>query len=174
MKGRVGHLTRMNQRPVDILLITCLVWACLGVAGSTRAAPTAFSAQDAQDVKAACQAYRDAWVANDPAAVMATLTDDAVLLPSGMAPIVGSAAIKAFWWPPGAAATKILALDLSIDEMGGEGSTAYARGRGSLTYSYARDNKEVVVSQRHTFLNILRRPERGRWRISHRMWSDLK
>jgi ketosteroid isomerase-like protein len=86
-------------------------------------------------VRAVTLAYRDAWLANDSVAVMATLTDDAILLPSGMIPIVGSAAIKAFWWPAGARPTKILAMDLSIEEVGGEGGAAYVRGRGSVTFS---------------------------------------
>jgi uncharacterized protein (TIGR02246 family) len=163
-----------NRRLSKTVLFVSLVFAspCLAAGGEAHAA--ALTAQDAQDVRAACQAYRDAWVANDAAAVMATLTDDAVLLPSGMAPIVGSAAIRAFWWPPGASATRILGMELSIEEVGGEGGLAYARGRGSLTFSYAKENKEVVVSQRHTFLNVLRREAKGQWRISHRMWSDLK
>ena len=41
--------------------------------------------------------YRTAWLANDSAAVMATLASDAVLMPGGEEPLTGGAAIRAFW-----------------------------------------------------------------------------
>ena len=56
----------------------------------------AVPASEAAAVREVTQEYRNAWLANDPARVMATLTPDAILLPSGMAPIDGAAAIRQF------------------------------------------------------------------------------
>jgi ketosteroid isomerase-like protein len=164
----------MKQQLPRVLLFACLGWAAVARGELSGADSAGLTTKDASMVRAASQAYRDAWVANNQDAVMATLTDDAVLLPSGMPPIVGSAAIRAFWWPPGATATKILAMDLTFEEVAGEGAVGYVRGQGSVTFSHVHEGNETIVRQRHTYLNILRRQSKGGWRISHRMWSDLK
>ncbi len=134
---------------------------------------SSLSQEDQEEIRAAVEAYRDAWLKGEPEGVMATLTPDAVLQPSGLPPIVDEEAIRAFWWPPDGPATKVLAMELQVEEIGGEGKFAFARGRGSLTFSYEQDGVVKTVSASSTFLNILRKEANGNWRISHRMWSDL-
>jgi ketosteroid isomerase-like protein len=132
------------------------------------------SAADRPAAEAATRAYRDAWLSNDPVAVMATLTPDAVLLPSGMEPIAGEAAIRAFWFPPDGPAPTVTAMEQTIDGVEGSGEVAVVRGHGSLTFSMKQEGREVVRSQRSTFLNVLRRQPGGVWKIAVRMWSDLR
>jgi len=125
---------------------------------------------DATAVRAVTQEYRDAWVANDDARVMATLTPTAILLPSGLPPIEGQAAIRRFWFPTAGPATVVTAMDLTIDEVIGGGDVAVVRGRGTLTFQ----SGGAVTSLRSTFINVLRRQRDGRWLIDRRMWSDLR
>jgi len=134
---------------------------------------SALSKEDQGAIRAAVEAYRDGWLKGESEAVMATFTSDAVLQPSGLPPIVGEEGIRAFWWPSDGPATKVLAMELHLDEIGGDGNLAFARGRGSLTFSYEQDGVIKTVSARSTFLNILRKGADGSWRTSHRMWSDL-
>lgn len=105
---------------------------------------------------------------------MATLSPDAVLIPSGLEPISGAAAIRAFWWPSGGPAATITAIEQAIDEVTGTGDVAIVRGHGSLTFTLRRDGREETRSQRSTFLNVVRRQPGGQWLITHRMWSDRK
>ena len=125
-------------------------------------------------VRTNLQSYRDAWLKGDNDAVMATLTEDAVLLPSGHLPVVGGQAIRAFWWPASSPPAKIIAMDLEIEAIHGNEQLAYARGRGSLSFSYRDNNRDTTVSSRFTFLNVLKRGADGGWRTSCRMWTDLR
>ena|SRR5581483_1502988 len=134
-------------------------------------ATVALPAADAAAIRAATLAYRDAWLANDAERVMATLTADAVLLPSGLPPIQGPTAIRAFWFPSAAPATTVTAMDLTIDEIDGSGDIAFVRGRGTLTFT---SGPSAAQSLRSTFINVLKRQPNGSWLIASRMWSDLR
>jgi ketosteroid isomerase-like protein len=159
-----------RRSPGAAALVAVVVSCCDGSASpSAPLSPQARSAASAATV-----AYRDAWLSNRPDAVMATLTPDAVLLPSGMEPISGTAAIRAFWWPPDGPVTMITAMDQTIDEIAGEGDLAIVRGHGSLTFTMSQSGRETTRTQRSTFLNVVRRQGDGAWKITHRMWSDLK
>lgn len=133
-----------------------------------------FSAADEKLIHAAVQEYALAWLTNKPEAVMATITPDAVLLPSGMEAIVGADKIHAFWWPVGGAPVAITAMTQTVDDIAGDGDTAIVRGRGTLSFTMLVDGKNVQRDQRSTFLEVLSRQPDGRWLITHRMWSDLK
>ncbi len=142
---------------------------------SASAHPSAMLSPEARSAaSAATLAYRDAWLSNAPERVMATLTPDAVLLPSGMEPIAGAAAIRAFWWPADGPATTITAMEQTIDEITGEGDLAIVRGHGSLTFTMRQGGRETTRTQRSTFLNVVRRQADGSWKMTHRMWSDRK
>ena len=128
-----------------------------------------FPAKAIEQVKAAHQAYVEAWLSNDPKAIMATLTDDAILMPHhGVAPVVGKDAIQAFWFPPDAPPTKVTRIVNSVTEVDGQGDLAFVWGRSELVFEY--DGK--TYSNEGNYLSILRRGDDGRWRISRRMWND--
>ena len=130
------------------------------------------SSEDQKGIRDNLRLYCDAWLKGDAKAVMATLAENAVLLPSGLAPIVGDEAIRAFWWPPDSPPTKVLAMELEIEKSEGQDGLAYAWGKGSLTFSYEQDGKENTVSTQSTFLNVLRKQADGTWKTTCRMWSD--
>ena len=114
--------------------------------------------------------YRDAWLANDPERVMATLDANAVLLPSGMNPIEGAVAIRKFWFGPGPSTT-VTAMEQEISRVTGGGDVAVVRGAGSLTF---RIGDTAPVTQHSWFINVLRRQRDGRWLIVERAWSDRR
>jgi uncharacterized protein (TIGR02246 family) len=165
-----------NQRIRTAAGLPAILAAALTLGAGAAAAdePPGLSAADRSSAEAATRAYRDAWLSNSPAAVMATLTTDAVLLPSGMEPISGEAAIRAFWFPSSRPATTVTEMEQTIEGVEGSGDVAVVRGHGSLTFSMEQDGREVVRSQRSTFLNVLRRQADGSWKIAMRMWSDLR
>jgi uncharacterized protein (TIGR02246 family) len=160
----------MSRRRFAVALAAAVI--CVRNASACPSATLSAEARSA--ASAATLAYRDAWLSNAPEKVMATLTPDAVLLPSGMEPISGAAAIRAFWWPANGPATTITAMEQKVDEITGEGDLAIVRGHGSLTFTMRQDGRETTRNQRSTFLNVVCRQADGSWKITQRMWSDLK
>ena len=143
------------------------VLVALGGFGCATGGTTALAPADAKAIRSAAAAYEAAWLTNDPGRVMATLTEDAVIVPSGLAPISGQAAIRTFWFPPEASPTLVTRFEATQDEVGGAGDVAFVRGRFTLAFRYSGADYESAG----TYLTLLRR-EGGVWRISHRMWSD--
>jgi RHS repeat-associated protein len=125
--GRSGCITRFA---VAFLVAATNVWA------------QPLSEDDQRGIRDNLRHYCDAWLKGDANAVMATLGENTVLLPSGLAPIVGDEAIRAFWWPPDGPPPKVLAMKLEIEKAEGQDGLAYAWGKGSLTFSYEQDGND--------------------------------
>lgn len=144
-------------------------------ASSAESPAAHFTAEDRVAVRALEEAYRTAWLANDSAAVMATLASDGVLMPAGVEPLAGDSAIRAYWWPEDGSRTTITRYDIELDEVEGSGDVAWVRGRGILEFTYvdpAGEESELTSEAAH--LSIARRGEDGRWRIVRRAWSRLR
>ena len=140
-----------------------------GLIASSFASQQLAPADDAS-IRRACAAYVSAWLANDKPAVLATLADDAVLLPAhGRPAVVGKPAIEAFWFPPASPPSSVDAFTSVVDEVGGVTGFGWARGSFDLTFTY--DGK--TRSQHGTYLMLFRREADGVWRITHRMWDDV-
>lgn len=145
----------------------------LALAGCA-AGPT-FTAEDEVAVRALEEAYRTAWRANDSAAVMATLAPDAVLMPAGVEPLRGEAAIRAYWWPDDGSETSIVAYEITIHEVAGSGDLAFLRGRGELEFTYTTAEGQTTEHEsRAVHLSVARRGDDGEWRIARRAWSALR
>src|SRR5512134_3531577 len=156
-----------------LLVVMSLGAMVAGCAGSSDLS-NELSKADRSSVEDATRAYAEAWLSNDSTQVMATLTPDAVLLPSGMEAISGGAAIRRFWWPAGSPPTRVVAMEQSIDDVVGAGDLAVVRGHGSLSFVMKADGEDATRTQRSTFMNVLRRQPDGSWRIAQRMWIDIR
>ena len=135
--------------------------------------PDRLSPADERNVRAVDAAYAKAWVKNDPAAILATLWPDAVLVPPARAPIRGVEEIRKFWWPAGGPKTTVTVFESSISQVGGTGPTAWALGTYQFDFWWEADGKRTERRNRGNALMVFRRSAAGEWRISHRMWSDL-
>lgn len=131
------------------------------------------SPADEARIRAVNEAYAAAWRRNDPAAVRATLSPDAVLIPQGNAPVRGLDAINRFWWPPSGPRTTVTGFTITTDEVGGGGTIGFVRGSFVLDFSWEEKGKTVSRRNRGNYFMLLARDDEGQWRISHRMWSDL-
>lgn len=170
--------TRYTARPGSgpRLLLIAAAAAALSLAGceaDDSAVPDGaepsegLTAEQEEAVLAADWAYAEAWLTNEPDAIMRTLTDDAVIVPSGEPAIEGREAIREFWWPPDEPPTTVTGYAVRQQEAGGRPGFAYVRG----TYSLSFDYDGALFETEGTYLSLLRRGDRG-WRISHRMWND--
>ena len=132
-----------------------------------------FAAPEAAAVRAAVEAYRTAWLRNDPDAVMAAFTTDPVIMPHhGVAPRAGAAAVRDFWWPKGGPAAGVTRFAVTVAEVGGENTLAFARGTYELEFWHDEAGQRHAAATAGTFLMLLRRQQDGSWRISHHMWGD--
>lgn len=162
------ELTNCKHHRVAIVIAAGAYLLVLG-AGCSNSQRTALSSVDVESVKQADQAYATAWLANDAESVMATLTEDAVLLPSGIPAIEGAGAIREFWWPADSPPTTVIEFTSVQQEVAGHGDLAFVRGSFTLRFEY----DEESYSSLGDYISLLRRLPDGSWRISHRMWSDL-
>jgi uncharacterized protein (TIGR02246 family) len=157
-----------------------LCWLVVGVVLSStlvKRAPAqnkdeGLSVSDASAVRAVLERYRASWLANDPAAVRGCFTQDAVLMPHhGIAPIVGMAAIKEFWWPETTSKTTIMNFSQTLAEVDGSGDFAYARGRSKVAWITTDGSKRETWHNGGNFMAVFRKAE-GKWLISRLIWDD--
>lgn len=168
-----GLRRRRPRRPVG-LLVAVPVLLAIGCSDSPDSWDR-LSDSERQAVRSVEQAYVEAWGANDRDAVMATLTDDAVLFPDGMGPIRGDSAIRAFWWPRDSSETRVTSYETTVDEIGGAGTVAFLSGTGHLEFDWREStNREwQSFTSRSVWMALLRRQPGGEWRMTHRMWHSL-
>ncbi len=150
---------------VTVLAAAGAVACVLPVAAET------FPVEERREIEAAHAAYGAAWLANDRAAVLATLAEDVVLMPSGMAPIEGHAAAEAFWWPDDGSTTTITGYESAIEDVRGSGGVAVVRARSSMTFTWKKGGEASEQTSGSMSLSVLERGDDGRWRITVRMWG---
>jgi uncharacterized protein (TIGR02246 family) len=158
---------RLNPQGILALTTVLLCSACT----SPRLA--ALTVTDSTELRALDQAYVEAWLADDTAAVLATLTPDAVLMPAGGRPLATPEAIREFWWPKDGSHTRVTQYTTTIDEIGGTHDLAYMRGTGRLIFVYEKDTLRLEQRNRDMTLTLLARTADGRWRIRRRMWGPM-
>jgi uncharacterized protein (TIGR02246 family) len=130
-------------------------------------------ASDAAAIRAVLERYRAAWLANDADGVRSTFTKDAVLIPHhGLAPVVGMAAINEFWWPASTAKTTITKFTQTTDEIGGQGSLAYVRGRSEVAWTQEDASGQQKWRTGGNYMALLEKQADGQWRMTHLIWDD--
>jgi uncharacterized protein (TIGR02246 family) len=166
----------MHLRTILWYFMTLLcILACSGLrarAGSVNQTGS-LAPEDEKAIRATIERYRTAWLTNDPTGVLRTFTDDAVLLPAhGAAAISGIAAIEKYWFAPGGPPTIITSLDITVDQVGGNSTLAFARGLDSVAWTVTQNGVTRRHSHPGTYLNVMRKLPDGTWRIQVHMWDD--
>ena len=129
------------------------------------------SDDDTAAVRNAANEYVSAWLANDADRVLAILTEDVVMIPHHGDPVrEGKEATAEWWFPEGGITAPIKTYSVSVTEVDGCGPIALVRGRlQELSFEY---QGKTYTQRNGNYLNILRKGEDGKWRISHRIWND--
>lgn len=157
----------ISLQRIWVLALSIAIWLT-GVSGCSKPDGGPLSTAETDAIKAASNAYGTAWLSNDADQVMATLTDDAVIVPSGMSPIQGQADIRSFWWPADSPPTTVTQFVSTVHSAGGHGEVGFVLGSFTLSFDYDGNS----YSSGGTYMSVLRRAVDGSWKISHRMWSD--
>jgi uncharacterized protein (TIGR02246 family) len=135
--------------------------------------PRSLPPADVDCLRSLVQAYGAAWLEGEAETVLRLFSEDAVLLPHhGVEPVVGKAAMRAFWWPPGAPPTTVTRFELTPDDIGGDGDLGYIRGRFELAYEIVNNGALQAVTNAGTFIVLARRSGDAEWSMTHHMWDD--
>jgi uncharacterized protein (TIGR02246 family) len=161
------------MRTAAFPVVTALATALFVSGQSPLAIQDRLGPDDAARIRKTVDEYTNAWTNNDAQRVMATLTRDAVLVPThAHAPIAGHEAIRQFWWPSDQKPTIVTAFTQTVDLIAGAGSAADVRGNFDLSFRSGADGP--VVSRRGAYSMTVERQADGRWLIARRMWDDVE
>jgi len=156
-----------------MLITSVLLVAVFIAASASNEQHDRLTEADESAIRATIAAYRTAWLANDDKGVLKTFTDEAVLLPAHGAPAVaGITAIEKYWFAAGGPPTTLTELNISVDQVGGNHTLAYARGLDSVAWTVIQAGTTHHHSHPGTYLNVMRKQPDGSWRIQVHMWDD--
>jgi uncharacterized protein (TIGR02246 family) len=141
--------------------------------GPSAECRSALTSREVQAIRDVIEAYRTSWLRGDAVGVLATLTSDAVLLPAhGASPVVGTAAIKRYWWPPDSPPVTITKLEITFEDVQGGCGLASVYGRDDVAWTMVDNGVDQAHGHPGTYLNVLRKLPDGSWRIARHMWDD--
>ena len=153
------------------ILLSALV--CLLACPALVLAANGLSARDVASIRRVHHEYEEAWLKGDADRVRALFAEDFVLLPHhGDPPRIGRKGMNEFWFPPDAPPARIIKLTLALEDIGGDGKIAYVWGTDEVAWTTTQAGKEITVSNKGTFLNVMKKLPNGEWKISHHMWDD--
>ena len=147
------------------LRLTALLGFAL-VAACQPAAPAGLTDADQAAIDSAGQAFaRDALAGDFAVLTRAHYAEDAIVLPPNMPAATGHAAIEAMFktFPP------ITALEIRNEEMEGNGSMAYVRGRYTMTLSPPGG---AAITDTGKYLEIRRKQSDGSWKLVRDMFNS--
>ena len=157
---------------VPLVILLCFTFGCQQpteeVTEEAVAEVGALTDEDVAAIKASTEAYVQARISSDWAALTAFYTEDAIVMPPESPIAQGRDAIQA-WFEASPPATEG---NLNAEEIDGRGDIAYVRGTGSFVVQ-PKDAPEPI---RWTgkYIEIRRKQEDGLWLIAIDIWnSDL-
>ena len=150
-------MRKILQMVVVVAVLTFTACQSSGPASLTEADKAAIEASLAEWVKGA--------LANDWAAVAATYTEDAVLMPPNSPIVEGRANIQAYFegFPP------VRELTATNVEVLGQGDTAYVRG--TYTMTIAAEDAEAITDT-GKYLEVRKKQPDGSWLLHRDMFSS--
>ena len=161
----------MHRRFLSATLAVTAVM--IGACNPAVQTDSSLSSADLAAIRSLDDKYVAGWLDSDTLAVLSTLAEDAILMPSGQRPIVGIAEIRAFWWPDDGSRTEIVDYIMEIDELDGDNSFAYSRGSAQLSFQYEKNGQVTEHKNSSMSLTVYQKRD-GEWRIFRRMWGPIQ
>ena len=139
--------------------------ASLVALAACQQAPANITEKDIADIKASVARWRDDFVNNKRDDLANIVSDDMVLMPANMAPLVGKEASMTFMkgYPT------INKFEYTTDEVVGVNDLAYVRGTYALDVTLPDSTK---VHDNGVFLETHRKQADGSWRYSRLAWHS--
>ncbi len=142
--------------------------AVLAIVATAILPAAAYSAglpvQDVAEIRRVLDTYVSEWLAGHDTGVMRLLASDSVLIPGEKPPVVGSDAIRSYWWPAGGPTTTLQRYSTTRDQITGSGGVACVRGTQVIEWTSGGERWRTHGN----YLTVLRKTSAG-WRISIQM-----
>ncbi|PHN04135.1 YybH family protein [Flavilitoribacter nigricans] len=129
---------------------------------------------DREQIRALIGQYVTGWLTSDTAMVLDIFADTATIIPRGMAPKKGKAALREFWFPADSSVTTIHSYEVNVLEIGGNTDLAYTLEAGQLSFSYQKGDLKLSRESNAHATTILRKSGGGQWKVVQRMWTDRR
>ena len=152
-----------------LIFIAFTLSACIGQNKNGNKLDTT----DETQIRKMIDDYNDAWLRNDSSTILNLFDENAILIPSGLNPIMGKKQIINFWWPNDSSVTKINDYKITVLDIDGSGNLAYTYETGKLSWSYEKADFKMSKNQQSHEITIFKK-NGGRWKIAKRIWTDLK
>lgn len=124
------------------------------------------------EVKTIYEQYFAAWLRADSSALLAQMKPTATLMPPGLPPVLGLAAIRDYWFPKDGSRTTVTRFDFELDDLQVDGNLAYLRGHSTLSFTYEKGGQKTTKSNLvHQRLMVLERQEDERWLVVCHVWN---
>jgi ketosteroid isomerase-like protein len=133
-----------------------------------------FCQTDAEKIKKVNADYVEHWLDGDKTGVLSLFEKDAVLSPSGMAPVKGIQAIEQFWFPDDSSITTIHKFTNEIKNLEIEKDIAYSTQKSFLSWSYRKRGTLIKKDQWGVEVTVYRKQSDQSWKIWRQLWTDLK
>ncbi len=149
-------------------LVACIVIALISACQPPAQEAGPLSEQDVAAIKASPDAFAEAMLAGDWAAVAALFTEDAVFMPPNGPAVEGRTAIQASLEP----LPPFAQFEATIVQIDGRGNLAFVRATYSETYTV--EGTPEPIHNTGKYVEIWRKQPDGKWLIAVEIWnSDL-
>ena len=165
---------RMRCLTGALAWLLCPVMLFSAPQSDSKSCEKGLTPDDVKAIKATIEAYRTSWLQGNAKGVLNTFAEDAVLLPHhGDPPVQGITAIQTYWFGASGPATTITGLKITVEQVGGSETTAFARGLDAVSWTMTPEGKpQQSFSNSGTYLNVMKKLPDGSWRIQVHMWDD--
>jgi uncharacterized protein (TIGR02246 family) len=147
-------------------LVACIVIALISACQPPAQGAGPLTEEDVAAIEASPDAFAEAMLAGDWAAVAALYTEDAVFMPPNEAAVEGRAAIQARLepFPPFAQ------FEATILEIDGSGNLAFVRATYSEAYTV--EGTPEPIHDTGKYVEIWRKQPDGKWLIAVEIWNS--
>ncbi|KAA3635600.1 MAG: nuclear transport factor 2 family protein [Bacteroidetes bacterium] len=159
--------------PFILLLFLLTISACTKSPSQNKEGFT-LSPEDIEQIKEISKDYTAGWLENDSEKVLGLYADSATIIPSGLMPLQGKKAITDFWFPNDSSKTIIHYYDLEILDISGTSNMAYTYENGKLSFTYEKGDFKMDREAESYAITIYKKNTSGEWKITKRIWTDMK
>jgi ketosteroid isomerase-like protein len=148
-------------------LATVFSIGCSGSGASSGAGPDSVSTRAA--VESATTAFHQALRTNDTATFLSYVADDVRMMPPGEAPVVGKAAVRAWY---AAFLTQYRTSSLTLGDREVFVGTRWATELGKYEWGLTPAGGGATVVDRGHYMQVWSRQPNGQWRFAREIWNS--
>jgi ketosteroid isomerase-like protein len=158
-----------SRKYFGLVLILSWLCACRSADGTQEGDTKAVEAEKLYDL------YVANWLDQDSVGLMNMITEDCVLMPSNLSPVMGKKAIEKFWFPNNNSkmvintfTTNLISSKIVDDTM------AVTVHDAIMDWNYDLDTLHLAKLQRTISTTIFKKRKNNEWKMWHQSWVNYK